>query len=551
MSKKIQALILGLVFVLSLCPMTTLANQSAALTLNTDGSIATYGKNVDDFEHLELQPNRKISYPDSSLGQTSNVFQAKADAGSGEFTIEEAVGGRTGKMLKINPAEYASLYIWKLPLPAGHITRFAFDFYFDTFDQDVAGVRFGGNIGNGVTHDVLKSFVQEKTWYRYVVEIDANQKSRTAFLDDEGNIVYCQATRRGPSGGTSGYDYTSGWPVTEGTSDTWINGTEPVIYISTPGSFIVYVDNAEISAYKATEWDAPSLLSSTIADDATEVSSVTSEVTLAFDQPLTSTTATLTPNGGQGVTCTAQLIGGVGTKEHTYKLALPALTADTQYTLSLNGFSNGGKTCTDVITFTTAGGPIVISHDVESTEVARNAEFTFNFDQPVSGTITLKEKISGNPVVTTTTPLATDELKLSWTGLLEKGVDYEISFENVTNGTLACATTPITFKTENLHLWNDINISPVSAGNGEMSISFNISDEFDYLIFTGSVLVAAYHNDSLIGVDMVALTNEDTTQTITKTVNIGNLPQGATLEITLLDVDYGAVPLAIGATTVQ
>ncbi len=395
MSKKILALILGLVFVLSLCPMTALAEQTASLTLNADGSIATYGKNVDDFEHLNLQPNRKTAYPDSSLGQTSNVFQAKADDSSGEFTIEEAVGGRTGKMLKINPVGYASLYVWKLPLPAGQITRFAFDFYFDKFDQDVAGVRFGGNIGNGVTYDVLKSFVQEKTWYRYVVEIDANQKSRTAFLDADGNIVYCQATRRGPSGGTSGYDYKSGWPVTEGTSDTWINGTEPVIYISTPGKFVVYVDNAEISAYKATEWVAPSLLSSTIADNATEVSSATSEVTLAFDQPLASTTATLTADGGQGVTCTAQLASGIGTKEHVYKLTLPALMADTQYTLALSGFSNGGKACTDTITFKTEDAGISVDRETFESE----AVLTYN--RYVSEENILRKEPNGSELKTT------------------------------------------------------------------------------------------------------------------------------------------------------
>ncbi len=199
----------------------------------------------------------------------------------------------------------------------------------------------------------------------------------------------------------------------------------------------------------------------------------------------------------------------------------------------------------------TITAPEVRSEDVEAEEVARNATFTFGFSQPVSGTIILKEKVSGNTVTTTTTPLGADKLKLSWTGLLAKGTEYEISFENVTNGTLACGTEPITFTTEDLHLWNDVEISPVSAGSGAMSVSFTVSDELEYPLFTGSMLVAAYKNGSLIGVDMVVLTNEDTTQAITKTVNLGTLPQGATLDIILLDVDTGAVPLAMGTTEVQ
>lgn len=199
----------------------------------------------------------------------------------------------------------------------------------------------------------------------------------------------------------------------------------------------------------------------------------------------------------------------------------------------------------------TTTAPLVRSNNIEAEGVARNAVFDISFSQAVSGNIVLKEKISGELVATTTTPLAADKLRLSWTGLLEKGTDYEISFENVTNGTLPCTTAPITFKTEDLHLWNDVEISPVSAGSGNMSVTINISDELGYPYFTGSMLAAAYKDGSLVGVDMVVLTNEDTAQPITKTVNLGTIMQGATLDIILLDVDNGAIPLAMGTTTVQ
>ncbi len=408
MSKKIMAMILGLVMILSLCPATVfgaLPATTMALTMDAEngpnpssgsvtGTITQYGKNVDDFEHLTPSATTFNVYPDASKNQTSNVFvPASTQNTQHDFAVIEATGkdGNTSKMLKMDATyDEARLYVWKLPLPAGQITRFAFDIYFETFDNSRADtntydVCFNGLISNGVTYGRLKSFIKEKTWYRYVVEIDANQKSRTAFLDTDGNIVYCQATRAS----SSGSGYTNGWAVTEGASNTWINTyKEPTVEISSNNKSVMYIDNAEISAYQASAF-APSLVSSSLANNAKNVSTATKEVTVTFDQPLTAAKATLTPAGGSAVDCTATFVSGVGKKEHTYIITLPALAAETEYTLALNGFSNKSLGCADTIAFKTEDAGIIV--DRETFEADTNPDVTGSRNKYASRSAVLKK----------------------------------------------------------------------------------------------------------------------------------------------------------------
>lgn len=405
MSKKILAMILGLVMILSLCPATVFGAQpTAALTMDetngpnpssgsVTGTITQYGKNTDDFEHLTPSATTFNVYPDAGRNQTSNVFvPALTQNTQRDFTVIEATGkdGKTSKMLKMDATyDEARLYVWKLPLPAGQITRFAFDIYFETFDTSGTGdypVCFNGLISDGVTYGRLKSFIKEKTWYRYVVEIDANQKSRTAFLDTDGNIVYCQATRAS----SSGSGYTNGWAVTNGASNTWINNyREPTVDISSNNKSVMYIDNAEISAYQASAF-APSLVSSSLANNAKNVSTATKEVTVTFDQPLTAAKATLTPAGGTAVDCTATFVSGVGQKEHTYIITLPALAAETDYTLALTGFSNKSLTCADTIAFKTDEADIAV--DRETFEADTNPDVTGSKNKYASRLAVLKKE---------------------------------------------------------------------------------------------------------------------------------------------------------------
>lgn len=198
--------------------------------------------------------------------------------------------------------------------------------------------------------------------------------------------------------------------------------------------------------------------------------------------------------------------------------------------------------------------PEIVSATVEADDknMPRNQELTFTFDQELSdnSTVTLAKK-DGTPLTVTgvkTTKTLYNTLSVTYNGLLEKGTEYVLSFDGVTNGKLTCPDSEISFTTEDLHLWNDITVSSAAANKDNAAltdVTFTIGEKYGYPIFSGSVMAAVYQEGKMIEVDMQPLTDAKTGE-VTVSFELGTVPADAKIGIILLDVENGPIPLAGG-----
>ncbi|MBQ8588613.1 MAG: Ig-like domain-containing protein [Clostridia bacterium] len=195
--------------------------------------------------------------------------------------------------------------------------------------------------------------------------------------------------------------------------------------------------------------------------------------------------------------------------------------------------------------------PSVVKSSVEAGEdnVQRNKTLTFVFDQELSDESVVKftEKDGKEIPGVKTEKLSYNTLSVTYDGLLKRDTDYKLSFEAVSNGALTCSD-DITFTTEDLHIWNDVEVSSATANEDDAKltdITFTIGDDYGYPTFTGSVMAAVYQAGKMLDVDMQSLTDAKTGE-LTVSFDLGIVPEDAEINLILLDVEKGPVPLAGG-----
>lgn len=220
--------------------------------------------------------------------------------------------------------------------------------------------------------------------------------------------------------------------------------------------------------------------------------------------------------------------------------------SDAQTTKAVMQFDNASLARID----TTADTPSCLSATVadDSENVPRNQKLVFTFDQRVSGTPSLW--VGDKPVGgTTVAPNGLCGLELRYDGLLEKGTTYTVRFDDVRNGGgLPCDTAAVSFTTEDLHPWNDVEILNVAEGGSGTQVTFSISETYGYQTFSGAALAAVYAEGRMKAVDMVLLNNVSTADPITESFELGGTPAvGETLAVMLFDVGGTPIPLAVGA----
>ncbi len=202
--------------------------------------------------------------------------------------------------------------------------------------------------------------------------------------------------------------------------------------------------------------------------------------------------------------------------------------------------------------------PEMIATSAVGDALPRNIKLTFDFDLPVTlGTVTLKQ---GETTVAGTSASLNgmgDKLTLTYTGLLERGKDYTVSFEGFTSKDSGSAISidPVSFGTEDLHSWNDVLIGSVTVNTGDNTktdITFTLSEEYCYGVFSGGVLAALYRDGQMIGVEMQTLDNQNVASAITKSFTLGTSPMAGD-KVMLMQVDTvgNILPLASGEFTVE
>ena len=195
--------------------------------------------------------------------------------------------------------------------------------------------------------------------------------------------------------------------------------------------------------------------------------------------------------------------------------------------------------------------PELINATIESDEenVQRNKELIFTFDQEIdeSSTIVFKEKNGAAVDGAVTEKIMYNTLKVTYDGILGRNTDYVLSFEGVTNGNLSCTDGEINFKTEDLHLWNDINVTAKAVNDDESltDITFEIGNQYNYPVFSGSVMAVVYSEEKMIAADIKSLDNVATGE-MTVSFSLGSIPENAKIRIILMDVEKGPIPLASG-----
>ncbi len=193
------------------------------------------------------------------------------------------------------------------------------------------------------------------------------------------------------------------------------------------------------------------------------------------------------------------------------------------------------------------------SVESETTDIRRNTELSFSFDQPVSGDLILKKGNETVEGVTTSSNTMRDKLTLNYSGILDRKTTYTVSFSALTNdGGLPCGYEDVTFTTEDLHIWNDVLIDTPSADGTKTAITFILEEEYGYEVVSGGMMAMLYRDNKLIGVDMVVLENQDITSAITKSFSLGGQPQaGDTVRLMLVDTAESLVPFAVGSLIIE
>ncbi len=198
--------------------------------------------------------------------------------------------------------------------------------------------------------------------------------------------------------------------------------------------------------------------------------------------------------------------------------------------------------------------PEIASASIENgeTEVIRNKTLTFNFNQGLASDsyVTLTSE-NDDVIGCSVSASAFGKLTVSFDELLERKTTYTLSLAGVKNeSNVAYEAESITFTTEDLHIWNDVEILSVSAED-TTQISFTLSDIYGYPTFSGMVMAAAYEGGKMTGLDLVELSDVSTESELTKSFNIGSISAGAEIQLMLLDKENGPIPLASGKTVVQ
>ena len=200
-----------------------------------------------------------------------------------------------------------------------------------------------------------------------------------------------------------------------------------------------------------------------------------------------------------------------------------------------------------------SGSPKVISVNITDgqTGVPRKTEFKLVFDQKITGSAVLtKADGTGEVYLTTDVSEVFNTITLSYDGMLERNTQYKLSLSGIVNDDYDACTEDIIFTTEDLHIWNDIEISSVASGD-TTEISFTISDDYNYPEFSGMVMAAAYTDGKMTGLDIVELTEVSTESELTRSFDIGSVSAGTEIQLMLLDNKYHPIPLASGKTEVQ
>ena len=185
------------------------------------------------------------------------------------------------------------------------------------------------------------------------------------------------------------------------------------------------------------------------------------------------------------------------------------------------------------------------------TEVARNSDFEFIFDQDVTGNVVITDKDGKEVVGVTTTKTAYNKLKVTLADniLLERKQNYTISFAGVKNSkNLTCGSENIAFETEDLHIWDNITVGAVSQNEDKVDVTFTLNDTLGYKLFSGVIMAIRYENGIMKAISSIPLTNEAAGSMITKTFELGTLTENSKIKFMQLDLTNGPVVLATGET---
>ncbi len=376
MLKKIVAILLSITVMLTLCPV---MGVFAALPTNSQT-----GYWADNFDDETISTGNFAGYPKSGT-HTSDVFEAKSGE-SACFSIVSKDGSETDKVLRFSShnsagTKYSSntqLYVKTITLETGIVHCFSYDVRFKSFPTangtyaqmymmrsgGAAGLKLDGNKVYKFSGDTVGATLTTDKWYRVVGVFEGTTGSSYVTDADTGEIILSN---------TNGN-------LSSATTQTLKAGYFVPTYIN-EGQFVAEFDNAELMKYTAADYK-PSVISSTITDGATDISTDTTTLTVEFDQPLKNGFSA-TVNG------TACTMTKVSNKLNTYTVSLPALASGTIYTVDFSGCKNiGDAASTDTITFTTAGTPGGSEEpDEPELPVDEILTYTENFNELEVGTV--------------------------------------------------------------------------------------------------------------------------------------------------------------------
>ena len=381
MLKKAISIFLSMLMILTLfsnsavfaaVPSTQFTSKEGLVAVGSTGFAAD---NLDQYD----SPTRVSDYGNATYPSAALYYQSGAQ--NTPMQIKSAGDeNATNKVLEVSNYAYGLGYLtsYKFTVQANYISAFSYDVCFTALPEAAltdGAVRFGysgaGGIylewdtsingyklhspHNGIGVGVVNNVPTNK-WYTVSSFVDGSGNLKVYLLDRDTQEILISASCPGKIAVGNSYNF---------------HALNLPMKRAADGDFTAQFDNFKTGVYDVTA-STPAIASSTLENDAEDVSVLTKSVTVVFDQEVSSVDAVLKAEGKDDITCTA-------TKEskklNTYLISwTDDLANDTVYTLDLSSTTNSaGLTAGEdaKISFTTEeAGIIKVTDDFETDGVS-------------------------------------------------------------------------------------------------------------------------------------------------------------------------------------
>ena len=381
MAKKVISIFLSMLMLLTLFSSSAVFAAVPSTPFTSEGGLVAVGSTGFAADNLDqhVSPTSVKDYGNATNPSAALYYQPSAQ--NAPMKIKSAGDeNATNNVLEVSNYAYGFSYLtsYKFTVQPNYISAFSYDVCFTALPETAlkdGPVRFGysGSGGiylewdtsingyklhsphNGKGVGVINNVPTNK-WYTVSSFMDGSGNLKVYLLDRDTQEILIRASCQGKTAVGNSYNFHALYLPVKRAAD---------------GDFTAQFDNFKTGIYDVTA-STPAIASSSLENDAEDVSVLTKSVTVVFDQEVSTVAAVLKAEGKDDITCTSTQ---ESKKLNTYLISwTDDLANGTDYTLDLSSTTNSAALAAGEaakISFTTEeAGIIKVTDDFETNGVS-------------------------------------------------------------------------------------------------------------------------------------------------------------------------------------